>query len=60
MSPKGGFGGSIIKIIISIQGVSGGIVNILGSGSKDELQYKYMPYNMCPIFIEYRDTAVNM
>ena len=39
-----------------IQGVSGGIVNILGGGSIDELQNK-IPYNTCPIFIEYRDRA---
>ena len=48
---------SVVEFII--KGVSEGIVNILGVGNGDELVSK-MLYNMRPIFIACRDTAVRM
>jgi len=40
-----------------IQGVSGGIVNILGGGSVDYSEY-ISRINMCPVFNGCEDTAV--
>jgi hypothetical protein len=52
----------IITVILTdklsyIQDVSGGIVNILGGGSKYS-SGKYFHINMCPIFSGCEDTAV--